>query len=441
MFDTMKRNKFPLEVYPKKLQELVDETNKCYDYSKEYLSLALLVACSAAMGYSVTIRFNEDFIETAMIFAVIIGKPNTGKTHPLKYALEPIIKKDEEMFQNYRQEMKEYQQAKKNDSSAEIPIPKFSKQVVKDFTIEALCTQLKDSPRGILLYMDEIMGWLRNMNKYTGGSDITNYLSIWSKESISVDRKTSESIRIPKPFLSIIGGIQTGILSELITKELLHCGFLDRILFAMPQNEKITEWTEMSVSRELKEWYYQFIETLFAVPLEKMGENIIPTVLDLSPEAKEHIISWRNTIHKNTLQNNEGETYAGAYGKMDIYVLRFALILQMMYYAAGEESMNCVGIRAVEGAICLVNYFMQEIKKVHELVFAKDIRQEMSEDKRKFYEALPSQFKLKEGIDLGIRMGLTYDSAKKFISKKSEYFERGAKGSGIYKKIFIEDEE
>ena len=265
MFDTMKRNKFPLEVYPKKLQELVDETNKCYDYSKEYLSLALLVACSTAMGYSVTIRFNEDFIETAMIF-------------------EPIIKKDEEMFQNYRQEMKEYQQAKKNDSSAEIPIPKFSKQVVKDFTIEALCTQLKDSPRGILLYMDEIMGWLRNMNKYTGGSDITNYLSIWSKESISVDRKTSESIRIPKPFLSIIGGIQTGILSELITKELLHCGFLDRILFAMPQNEKITEWTEMSVSRELKEWYYQFIETLFAVPLEKMGENIIPTVLDLSPE-------------------------------------------------------------------------------------------------------------------------------------------------------------
>lgn len=436
----MENNLFPLKAYPKKLQDFVSETNKCYDYSEEYLSLALLMACSAAIGYSVTIRFNDDFIETAMIFAVIIGKPNTGKTHPLKYALGPILKKDEEMHQKYQQEMREYQQAKKDNSSTEMPIPKRSKQIVKDFTIESLCVQLRDSPRGILLHMDEIMGWLRNMNKYTGGSDITNYLSIWSKESISVDRKTSESIRIPKPFLSIIGGIQTGILSELITKELLHCGFLDRILFSMPQNEKVIEWTEMSVSTELKEWYYQFIEALFAVPLERMGEDIVPTVLDLSPEAKEHIIQWRNTIHKDTLQDNEGETYAGAYGKMDIYVLRFALILQMMYYAAGEEGMDCVGIRAVKGAICLANYFMQEIKKVHELVFTKDIRHEMSEEKRKFYNALPPLFKLQEGIALGVKMGLSNNVAKKFISNKKEYFER-LKQKGMYRKIFIENEE
>ncbi len=436
-----KNHTFPSQVFPSKIECFINEANQCYNFSKEFFSLAILVSCSAAMGYSVTIRFNDEFIEPAIIFAIIIGKPNTGKTHPLKYALGPIIKKDEEIFQEYKQANREYKQKQKEDESSDSPVPQLSKIIIKDFTIEALCSQLKNSPRGVLLYMDEIMGCLRKMGQYTGGSDITNYLGIWSKEAISVDRKTSEPIRIPSPFLSIIGGIQTGILSELITKDLLHCGFLDRFLFAMPKDAKITEWTNMNVSEELKEYYYQFIENLFAIPLEKIGDNTTSTMLDLSPEAKERIISWRNSTHKNTLQENEGETYVGAYGKIDIYVLRFALILQMMYYAAGEDSMNSVGIRAVEGAICLANYFMQEAKNVHELVFAKDVRQEMSEDKRKFYEALPPLFKLKEGVDLGIKMGLTYDTAKKFISKKKEYFEREAKGSGIYKKIFIGDEE
>ena len=100
------------------------------------------------------------------------------------------------------------------------------KTIIKDFTIEALCSQLKNNPRGTLLYMDEIMGWIRNMGKYTGGSDIAFYLSLWSEEDISVDRKTTDNLRISKPFLSIIGGIQTGILSELMTKDLFASRFL-----------------------------------------------------------------------------------------------------------------------------------------------------------------------------------------------------------------------
>ena len=153
------------------------------------------------------------------------------------------------------------------------------------------------------------MGWIRNMGKYTGGSDIAFYLSLWSEEDISVDRKTTDNLRISKPFLSIIGGIQTGILSELMTKDLLHQGFLDRILFVMPQELKALEWTEMSVNTELKDFYFQFIKKLFDIPVETVGGDIVSTILDFSNEAKEYLISWRNTTHKAALQENENEYY------------------------------------------------------------------------------------------------------------------------------------
>lgn len=435
----MKKNQFPLEIFPANIMEFVDEANKCYGYNKDFFASAILTAVSTAIGRSVIIRFNNDFMVSVLLYIVIVGKPNTGKTHPLKLALEPIIKRDSELYENYKKELAEYHQAKKDDKSLDVPAPVFMKTIIKDFTIEALCSQLKNNPRGTLLYMDEIMGWIRNMGKYTGGSDIAFYLSLWSEEDISVDRKTTDNLRISKPFLSIIGGIQTGILSELMTKDLLHQGFLDRILFVMPQELKALEWTEMSVNTELKDFYFQFIRKLFDIPVEKIGEDIVSTILDFSTEAKEYLISWRNTTHKAALQENENEYYIGAYGKMDIYVLRFSLILQMMYYAAGEEDMDKVGLRAVKGAICLADYFMQESKKVFDLVFVKDVRQEMNEQKRKFYDALPEIFRLQDGIKIGTEMGLTFNVAKKFISRNKAYFEKSQKG--VYKKTFVDDED
>lgn len=433
----MEKKQFPLEIFPLKIMEFVNETIICYGYNIHFLTAAILIVVSIAIGRSVTIRFNDDFIVSALLYIVIVGKPNTGKTHPLKFALEPIIKLDSELYEKYKEKLAEYLQAKKEDKSIDIPVPMLEKIIIRDFTIEALCSQLKNNPRGTLLYMDEIMGWVRNMGKYTGGSDIAAYLSIWSEEDISVDRKTTENLRIQKPFLSIIGGIQTGILSELMTKDFLHQGFLDRILFVMPQELKALEWTEMSVNSELKDFYFQFIKKMFDIPVETVGGGIVSTVLDFSAEAKEYLISWRNKTHKTVLQENENEYYVGAYGKMDIYVLRFSLILQMMYYAAGEEDMDKVGLRAVKGAICLADYFMQEAKKVFDLVFVRDIRQEMNEQKRKFYNALPEIFRLQDGINLGMEMGLTFDVAKKFISRNKAYFEKG--GKGIYKKTFIDE--
>ena len=50
---------------------------------------------------------------SVLLYIVIVGKPNTGKTHPLKLALEPIIKRDSELYENYKKELTEYHQQRK----------------------------------------------------------------------------------------------------------------------------------------------------------------------------------------------------------------------------------------------------------------------------------------------------------------------------------------
>ena len=59
---------------------------------------------------------------------------------------------------------------------------------------------------------------------------------------------------------------------------------------------------------------------------------------------------------------------------MDMNALRFALILEMMYYAFGEGEGRAISVRAVEGAIKIVDYFKSQVELMHELVYKEDVR-------------------------------------------------------------------
>lgn len=69
----MKKNQFPLEIFPANIMEFVDEANKCYGYNKDFFASAILTAVSTAIGRSVIIRFNNDFMVSVLLYIVIVG--------------------------------------------------------------------------------------------------------------------------------------------------------------------------------------------------------------------------------------------------------------------------------------------------------------------------------------------------------------------------------
>ena len=172
---------------------------------------------------------------------------------------------------------------------------------------------------------------------------------------------------------------------------------------------------------------------------EIIGEDdcIIPNVLEFTKEARSMFIEWRNNVHRTEVMSNIDETYATAHAKMDIMGLRFALILEMMYYAFDEGNGSAISVRAVEGAIKLVAYFKHQAQMLHQLSVDNDVRLLMSEELSKVYNALPNDaFKTSEGLKIALQFKQSEWQFKRFL-KKDKFFEN--KGFGLWKKKITEE--
>ena len=55
--------------------------------------------------------------------------------------------------------------------------------VVGDTTIESVVDVVKGNPRGVVLWRDELTGWLMNVARYGGGNDRPFWLERWSAAS------------------------------------------------------------------------------------------------------------------------------------------------------------------------------------------------------------------------------------------------------------------
>ena len=84
-------------------------------------------------------------------------------------------------------------------------MPQRKCHVVVDSTVEALIGALRDNPRGMLIYKDEIDSLLSNFNRYNG-SDEGYFLSLFSGTPFKYSRKSNnEHIFLANPYCSIIG--------------------------------------------------------------------------------------------------------------------------------------------------------------------------------------------------------------------------------------------
>ena len=123
-------------------------------------------------------------------------------------------------------------QREKNSLPEEMTIPVRKCHVVVDSTIEALIGALRDNPRGVLMYKDEIDSLLSNFNRYNG-SDEGYFLSLFSGTSFKYSRKSNnEHIFLSKPYCSIIGTTQPGRLGEQFGGK----PYVERFFIAFPKS-------------------------------------------------------------------------------------------------------------------------------------------------------------------------------------------------------------
>lgn len=211
-------NPFPLNYFPKKIREYLEDCERCLSTNIEYLAGGLLCAVSGAIGNKFNAELTRDKRNSACLYMVIVGPTGANKTLPLQTVLKPLFVIEKELAKKYEQE---------KQNSDELLIE--NRCIVNDCTMEAILEILENND--VTVYHDEFYGFLSSFNKYRGGDDMEKWLSIWSAAQMRTDRKNKKGKLIEKPFANCIGTIQQDVLVDFLTKNNTNNGFNERLLF------------------------------------------------------------------------------------------------------------------------------------------------------------------------------------------------------------------
>ena len=431
------KNVFPVQVFPEAIQEIIKATNENLNFPVDFIGASILYAASVAIGNTYKVQIKTGFQEGVVLYVAIVARPGTNKTHPLSFAIQPIIEKDAATYKEYETAKLAYEQAltlSKTDREAQnIELVKavWKKFLLSDYTPEALAEVHKFNKRGIGVYCDELAGWFKNFNRYNKGSEMEFWISNFNSKPVNIDRKSNEPIFIPRPFISVCGTIQTGILKELAAESRSKNGFIDRILFVIPDIEK-EYWNDKEIDSIIIQNWKTIINQLLNLPvLWDDTLNPVPEVLQFSPEAKKLLFRWQR---ENTDKCNdaETETLSGIYSKFDMYVCRLALILQMLRWACNEGNKEAISIEAVEGAIKLIEYFRISAEQVHNILTSNPLDR-LPVDKLSLYNALPKAFTTGSAQKIAIDFQMEERKVRRFLNEP-EYFLKIK--HGYYEKLF-----
>ena len=430
-------NRFPVEVFPLPVQEIIIATNENLNFPIDFIGASMLYAASVAIGNTHKVEIKRGFQESAVLYLAIVARAGTNKSHPLTFALKPIVEQDKKTYREYEIEMKEYKKelshwkkAKGKGGIEEPTKPVWKKFLLSDFTPEALAEVHKYNKRGIGVYVDELVSWFKNFNRYNNGSEMEFWLSVWSGKAIMIDRKTGEPIFIPFPFIPVAGTIQTGLLTELAKESRTENGFIDRILFVLLENLQKPYWNEKEIELVIFQNWQVIISNLLKLPIE-LDEtlNPVPQILHFTPEAKQVLFEWQRT---NADQCNETKSEAinGIYSKMEMYAPRLALILEMMRFACNKSDKQAVSIESVQGAIRLVEYFKNSAVKVNSIISsAPSPMDKFTVNKLSFLGALPDldEFTTAQANEIGKKFGMDEKAVQRFLGQ-SNVFDKMAHG-------------
>ena len=405
---------FPAQVFPEKIRQIITETHRCLNFSIDHIGASLLFAASIACGNAINVEIKNEWIDKAILYIALVGYPGTNKSAPLRYAMRPLIDKDRAEYKKYRKAKDAYDsqmQKPLKERKAQLTEPEYIQTVLSDFTTEVLVRQHKINPRGLAVYVDELIGFIKCFNKYRSGNDEQMWTQLFTGSNIIVNRVSSEPINIDDTCIGVIGTIQPGLLNE-FAKGKIDSGFIDRWLFAYPDKMMYPKLNHDEIPKDITNAWSDIIGKILKIPYKGKSKT-----LRLTKEAMNEYANWFDNLAD---QKNEGSpAFAAMATKIERYCIRFAIVLEIMKYGCGQSKLKSISLDSIEGAISLCHYFISCATKAHKQ-FSSSPLGELTEQQRRIYNELPISFNTGEGVEIAQDCGLGERAFKEWI--KSKFF-------------------
>jgi hypothetical protein len=365
---------FPIDIFPKSIQNYIIECNQTLDSSVDYMGCSLLWLISISIGNAIQIEVKRGWTETATIWVAIVGKAGIGKTPSISNIIFPLEKINNREIANFIKEYEKYEyysnlSKKDQEECVEVLKPVKKQFIANDITIEALVDLHQQSDNSVGVFKDELAGWFKDMNKYKPGSDLEFWLSTWSGKSVNLNRLTRAGSFVAKPLIPVLGGIQPSIFNSFYTDDNKDNGFMDRMLLSFP-DLSIESYNENEMDYNTIQWYSDtiiaFYDTIKNKLIQRNEEGlIIPKIIKFGIDSKKEWMRIFNEITEIQNSENENEYMKSMLPKQKSYIPRFALLIHI-FNGIGEVNYNLeeISVDSILKAEKLSKYFIAMAKKV-----------------------------------------------------------------------------
>jgi hypothetical protein len=203
--------------------------------------------------------------------------------------------------------------------------------VTNDPTVEKVARLVLENPKGLMLFRDELAGWIGALDKYGGaGGDRAFYIEAYGGRSYAVDRiKDPEPIVVPALSIPIMGGIQPDRLATLVLSG-DDDGLAARFIYLWPERIPPLK-PENGVPVGAKER----LATLYALQ-ERKTQDGARLALPFDKRAVDALQEFRTQIAAA-----EGEVsglYLSWLGKTPGMAVRLATVLEHLRWCGDDET-------------------------------------------------------------------------------------------------------
>lgn len=423
------RLQFPYDIFPDEIQNYI----KYLSINPEYFAAFCIGSLSSIIGKTAHLIALKGYKVHCNVYMAIVGSPGSDKSPAIKKAFAPVKEYDRKLYISYAQAKEQYQQElarwEKDKKSGDKPKePVLSQVIIEDATIEMTIKILSQNRYGNVLYADELSGYMQRMNQYKSGDEGTKWLTLWDGGDVMVQRMTRDENKAIEPFISVVGGIQQGLLESLSSKENEHNGFYHRFLFCYPESREKRGFLEFTPVPDIVE---QDFNILFEILANYRNESESERYT-LSHDALMAYNEWYE--HKNGKYNRATQDHVkGIISKYQNYCLRFALLLQVVHdrgYRTGE-----ISLYSMQCAIRLTEYFLGNMIKALRYLKPEAPTDKLPETYNKIYAELGEIFTIKSASEVAARYNVKPAAVKMFIQRGNNTLFNKIR-HGEYEKIY-----
>lgn len=356
---------FELSMLPEAFKDFVEDVADRMQCPVDFIGASMMVFAAGVIGKQCTIKpkRRDDWEVVPNLWGAAVGRPGVMKSPAIAEARKFVNRleiKEKELYNERvvnsskdrellkikksikRAKLKE--EAKKKDACIEELYAKFQKDdqasepaveprrryIVNDATVEKLGELLVDSPNGLILFRDELVGWLKGLDKIGRETERAFMLESWDGASRFVyDRIIRGTIEIEACCLSIFGGIQPGPLSAYQAEANKNGSGDDGLI----QRFQILVWPDISLpwknvdrypNKEAKDRAWSCFIDLANLP--KINGEI--SSFQFTNDAQELFDTWRIGFEKDLRSNKYSAAFESHISKYRSLVPALALIIE-----------------------------------------------------------------------------------------------------------------